>query len=40
MIGGEVFSSTLLQKLKNATKANIYNMYGPTETTIWSTISD
>ncbi|EGW36000.1 non-ribosomal peptide synthetase [Desulfosporosinus sp. OT] len=36
MVGGEVFSESLLLNLKNITKAKIFNMYGPTETTIWS----
>lgn len=40
MIGGEIFPVSLLQKLKLNTTAKIYNMYGPTETTIWSTVSD
>lgn len=40
MIGGEAFPEKLLHALQEKTNANIYNMYGPTETTIWSTISD
>ena len=40
MIGGEPFPFNLLQTLKEKTTAIIYNMYGPTETTIWSTVSD
>ena len=40
MIGGEDFPEKLLHTLQKKTKANIYNMYGPTETTIWSTISN
>lgn len=40
MIGGEPFPLKLLQTLQNKTSAKIYNMYGPTETTIWSTVSD
>lgn len=40
MIGGEQFPLELLKKLQFNTGAKIYNMYGPTETTIWSTISD
>lgn len=40
MIGGEAFPEKLLHTLQEKTNANIYNMYGPTETTIWSTISD
>ena len=38
MVGGEAISSSLLNNLSNLTRANIYNMYGPTETAVWSTI--
>ena len=37
LIGGEAFPELLLTSLQRSTKAKIYNMYGPTETTIWST---
>lgn len=40
MIGGEPFPLSLLKTLQERTTAKIYNMYGPTETTIWSAISD
>jgi len=40
MIGGEPFPFYLLRTLQVKTNAKIYNMYGPTETTIWSTVSD
>ena len=40
MIGGEPFPFSLLQILQKKTTAKIYNMYGPTETTIWSAVSD
>ena len=40
MIGGEAFPDALLKKLKNITKASIFNMYGPTETAVWSTIKE
>lgn len=40
MIGGEPFPPTLLATLRNVMPGRIYNMYGPTETTIWSTLSD
>ncbi len=45
MVGGEVFPANLLHKLqekreKDNLTLTILNMYGPTETTIWSTISD
>ncbi len=38
MVGGEAFPHDLLYQLKECTNSKIYNMYGPTETTIWSTI--
>ncbi|MDR7132766.1 natural product biosynthesis luciferase-like monooxygenase protein/non-ribosomal peptide synthase protein (TIGR01720 family) [Algoriphagus sp. 4150] len=37
IVGGEKFSQELLHKLTTVTDADVYNMYGPTETTIWST---
>jgi natural product biosynthesis luciferase-like monooxygenase protein len=37
IVGGEIFPDKLLNKLKELTDADIFNMYGPTETTIWST---
>ena len=40
MIGGEPFPLSLLKVLQEKTNTNIYNMYGPTETTIWSTVSN
>jgi len=42
MVGGEEFPDHLLKCLKNDFKFNgkIYNLYGPTETTIWSTLKD
>lgn len=40
MVGGEKFPMKLLEKLQRKTTARIYNMYGPTETTIWSTIAE
>lgn len=36
MIGGEPLSGTLVSEFKAITPAHIENMYGPTETTIWS----
>lgn len=38
LVGGEPFPAKLLNYLQNNLKANIFNMYGPTETTIWSTV--
>ncbi len=40
MIGGEAFPQALLDHMRRKTSAKIYNLYGPTETTIWSTVSD
>lgn len=37
MLGGEALPSALVADLNKATSAHIENMYGPTETTIWST---
>ncbi|MGN7471968.1 non-ribosomal peptide synthetase [Brevibacillus sp. SAFN-007a] len=38
MLGGEPLPRHLLSELRRLTKATIFNMYGPTETTIWSTV--
>lgn len=40
LVGGEAFPERVLERLRAVTKANIYNMYGPTETTIWSTVAE
>ncbi|MGB7604732.1 MAG: amino acid adenylation domain-containing protein, partial [Lutisporaceae bacterium] len=40
LIGGESLTESLVQNLRNKTKAKIYNVYGPTETTIWSTVKN
>ncbi|MGZ9809034.1 MupA/Atu3671 family FMN-dependent luciferase-like monooxygenase [Pseudoroseicyclus sp. H15] len=37
MLGGEALPATLIEELRGITSAQILNMYGPTETTIWST---
>lgn len=37
MIGGEALPGNLVTELQSLTSASIENMYGPTETTIWST---
>jgi natural product biosynthesis luciferase-like monooxygenase protein/amino acid adenylation domain-containing protein/non-ribosomal peptide synthase protein (TIGR01720 family) len=39
MIGGEPMSLPLLERIRQNTTATVRNMYGPTETTIWSTSS-
>lgn len=36
-IGGEAFPVNLASRLSELTSASVENMYGPTETTIWST---
>ena len=35
-LGGEALQAALLKELRSITSASIDNMYGPTETTIWS----
>ena len=40
LIGGEPFPQNLLNELKKHTKGRIYNMYGPTETAVWSTLKE
>ncbi|AXT36321.1 LLM class flavin-dependent oxidoreductase [Phaeobacter sp. LSS9] len=37
-IGGEALPGDLVASLRATTDADIHNMYGPTETTIWSTM--
>ena len=40
LVGGESIGNKLLGKMQKLTKARIFNMYGPTETTIWSTVKE
>ena len=40
MIGGEGLPGALVKELRGLTGAKIENMYGPTETTIWSSTHD
>jgi len=40
MLGGETLPEALVRDLRRATKARILNMYGPTETTIWSSTEE
>jgi natural product biosynthesis luciferase-like monooxygenase protein/amino acid adenylation domain-containing protein len=36
MVGGEAFPPTLAEELRTLVRGRVVNMYGPTETTIWS----
>lgn len=36
-LGGEALPPSLIRQLRQAFRGEMYNMYGPTETTIWST---
>lgn len=40
LLGGESIPNGYISKLKKVTKSQIFNVYGPTETTIWSTLKD
>ena len=40
LIGGEPFTKPLFNKLKRICRAKIYNMYGPTETAVWSSMKE
>jgi amino acid adenylation domain-containing protein len=40
IVGGERFPEALLYSLQAKTTAQIYNVYGPTETTIWVTVKE
>ena len=40
LLGGEALPGTLVNDLRRATPARILNMYGPTETTIWSSVEE
>jgi len=40
MVGGEAFPVPLLEKVQEHFQGKIYNMYGPTETTIWSAVKE
>lgn len=39
LLGGEPLPRTLLERLRTSYRGEIHNMYGPTETCIWSTTS-
>jgi natural product biosynthesis luciferase-like monooxygenase protein/amino acid adenylation domain-containing protein len=38
LLGGEAFPVSLARQLEPVLQGDLYNMYGPTETTIWSTM--
>jgi acyl-coenzyme A synthetase/AMP-(fatty) acid ligase/acyl carrier protein len=38
ILGGETVTAPLVAQLRQSVRGEIYNAYGPTETTIWSTI--
>jgi acyl-CoA synthetase (AMP-forming)/AMP-acid ligase II/acyl carrier protein len=40
MVGGEAFPPELARSLRGLVKGKITNMYGPTETTIWSSVGE
>ncbi|MEQ9660886.1 amino acid adenylation domain-containing protein, partial [Fulvivirga sp.] len=40
LVGGEALPLSVLEELKKVFKGRIFNMYGPTETTIWSTVKE
>ena len=40
MLGGEALPGALVADLRKASKARVLNMYGPTETTIWSSVEE
>lgn len=40
MLGGEALPGAFVRDLRKVTGAKILNMYGPTETTIWSTVEE
>ena len=40
MIGGEAFPHSMLNDLKSVTHGRIYNLYGPTEYTVWTSLKD
>lgn len=40
LLGGEPLPLRLLEQLRTHTTARIFNMYGPTEATVWSTLAE
>ena len=40
LIGGEKLDNSLLKQVQEVYSGRIFNMYGPTETTIWSSLKE
>ncbi|MCD9006284.1 amino acid adenylation domain-containing protein [Luteimonas sp. XNQY3] len=40
MVGGEGFPPALVGEIRRHTRARLFNLYGPTETTIWSSCAE
>ncbi len=40
MLGGEALPGALFERLSREFSGNIYNLYGPVETTVWSTLKE
>lgn len=40
MVGGEKLSNSMLQEIQRKVHSRIYNMYGPTEATVWVAINE
>jgi natural product biosynthesis luciferase-like monooxygenase protein len=40
LVGGEAFPPDLARRLSGTVRGRVFNMYGPTETTIWSAVED
>ncbi|WP_312886186.1 non-ribosomal peptide synthetase, partial [Paenibacillus plantarum] len=40
LVGGETFPDDLLRELRKLYSGKLYNLYGPTETTIWSMVKE
>ncbi len=39
LIGGEILEPSFVKQIKKLTSAEIYNIYGPTESTVWATVA-
>lgn len=40
ILGGEVFPESLYEELRHYTDAQVWNIYGPTEPTVWSSVDE